>query len=186
MTEIPERTFQYEIDAQDRICLVSDAWLKFAQDNGAYELTREAVVGTLLWDSVADGETKHLYEMLFAKVRRTGVSSTIPFRCDSPDCRRHMALTIARAPGGALVLTGRLVREERRSSMALLDSSVERSREMATVCSWCKRMRMTSDVWVELEEAISSRGLFDSAPMPRITHGICGECTALLEGELSD
>jgi len=168
--------YEYHVDANDQISHVSESWLAFAQANGCPELTREAVVGNPLWLYVDGIEVKALYMHLFEKVRDGGQSVRIPFNCDSPELRRFMRLDIVPRDKGALNLTGVLLREEQRSEVRLFDASAPRSTALLYCCSWCKRIKVTESNWVSVEDAIRDAGLFDSATMPRLSHGICPEC----------
>ena len=174
----------YRLDGQDRITFVNAAWDAFARRNGAPDLIGQRVCGTELWGYVADKETRHLYGLLFAQVRRTGQPITLPFNCDSPTCRRFMELRLAALPAGGLALTGRLLREEAREPAPLLDSCTARSQSLLCICSWCKRIVAGSDEWIEVEEAIRRWSLFSAAVLPQLTHGICPACRSLLDGRL--
>ena len=176
----PERVFIYQVDADDRITNVSNAWLHFATENGVTSLGRDDVVGRRLWEFIGDLETRHLYGLIFERVRATQASRLIPFRCDSPDCRRFMELEIAAAPDGRLDLAGRLLRKEARSRVDLLDPSHERSGDLLSICGWCKRVETTVDdgEWCEVEDAVARLGLFDSPRLPQLSHVTCPECAS--------
>lgn len=170
----------YRIDARDRITFVSPAWVAFAINNGAPELTGESVLGKSLWDFVADRETRHLYGLVFEKVRRDRRPITIPFNCDSPTLRRFMELAISALPDGHIDLAGRLLREESREPARLLDRMAERSQSYLRICSWCKCVEAGGNDWVEVEDAIQGLTLFSSSVLPQLTHGVCPTCRSLL------
>lgn len=171
-------TYTYCVDSADSIIFVNDAWCAFATANDAPELTAEAVLHCSLWGFIADPETTHLYREIFARTRRSGNAVTIPFRCDAPALRRYMQLDIQPLDGGRLRLTGRILRLERRAPVALLDRGVERGRELLRMCSWCKRIAVSADQWLEAEDAIVRLGLFDTPKLPGLTHTICDSCLA--------
>jgi hypothetical protein len=170
---------EYRIDARDRITFVSPAWIAFALNNGAPELTGERVLGKSLWGFVADKETRHLYGLLFKKVRRDRRVITLPFNCDSPMLRRYMELAISALPDGAIALAGHLLREESRKPARLLDPMAERSESFLRMCSWCKRVDAGANDWIEVEDAIRRLTLFSSSVLPQLTHGICPTCRSL-------
>lgn len=176
-------TYTYCVDSADSVTFVNDAWRAFAIANDAPELTAQAVVHHSLWDFIADPETIHLYRQIFARARGSGHAVTIPFRCDAPALRRYMQLDIQPLDGGRLQLTGRTLRLERRAPVALLDRGAERSEHLLRICSWCKRIAVTVDQWLEAEEAIARLGLFDTPTLPGLTHTICESCLAGLSTE---
>ncbi|MGC8838372.1 MAG: hypothetical protein ACP5UM_08145 [Anaerolineae bacterium] len=120
----PEETFTYRIDGQDRFVDVDENWLRFAQENGARHLARrEAVLGRPLWDFIVGQETRHLYELMLAKVRMGRATLQIPFRCDSPTCRRFMEMRMSPERQGGVRFTTWIVRLEHRAPVSLLEAS---------------------------------------------------------------
>lgn len=167
---------RYRLDRDDRIAWMDDAWVAFAERNRAPELANPMIRGQPLWDFVAGIETRHLYELLFASVRRSGRVVELPFRCDSPDLRRFMKLAVEALPGGELELRATLLREEQRSPAFLLDVDQPRGPETLSICSFCKRIPVAGGAWVEVEEAVEVLNLFANAALPRLSHGVCPDC----------
>ena len=93
-TPSPVKTFTYEINPTNKIVCVSDNWLDFAIENNGDHLTPDTLIGSSLWDHITNPETQHIYTIMVDKVRRTNRSIKIPFRCDSPEQRRHMYMHI--------------------------------------------------------------------------------------------
>lgn len=174
--------FEYELDAEDRISMVSPEWLAFACDNDAGGLTSEEVIGRSLLEFISDAETRMIYHVLLNKARATGTSLTVKFRCDSPDLRRFMAMEIVPIEKGGIRLVSRVLRQEARRSAPLLDVCRPRSEEILTVCSWCKRV-LTDNAWLEVEDAIERLHLFDRARLPQLSHGICPDCDLQMRKE---
>lgn len=171
-----ENRFVYTVDAQDTLSSVSEAWLKFARDNGAPELTRERVLGCNLWDFVDGAETRRLYEALFEAVRRRGETFEIPFRCDSPDRFRFMRLALAPQPDGRVECQGLLVREQPRPFYSILDRAFPRSSETLRLCSLCKRALVHGTRWSELADAVEELDLFGQDAAPALENGVCDRC----------
>ena len=146
-----KRTFVYRIDTGDEITFVDDEWLRFAQENEAGELTRERVVGTSVHEFIADEETSAIYHFLLDKVRTDGAPVQVPFRCDSPDCRRHMSMGMAPLAGGQVEIRSRLNRLEPRDPVSLLDAREDRSDELVRMCGWCKKIELDAQAWGEVE-----------------------------------
>lgn len=170
-----ERRFVYRVDADDNIVFVNSDWESFAQENLASQLTSEAVCGRPLSGFVAGWETQHLYHVIIESARRDRRTIVIPFRCDGPGVRRFMELTVTPRPVGHVQFEGRVVREETRTTVRLLDPSACRNEEYVVMCGWCKRVDVSSD-WLEVEEAVRRLALFNSTALPQITHGMCVDC----------
>lgn len=124
---------------------MSDGWLAFAVENGSDGLQPERILGRSLWDFISGAENRQLYRHLFARAREMEAPISVPFRCDAPEFRRFMRLTIEPTKDGSLSLSTRLVREEERERVALLDASVSRGDDLVSMCSWCLRILTAPD-----------------------------------------
>lgn len=177
--------FVYRVDVEDRIIGVSDNWCTFANANNAWghPLRPEDVMGHKLWDFIQDFETQHLYQELFRRARRGTTSQSIPFRCDSPRERRYLELFVEALPAESIKITSTILRTEPRDPVSLLDVKTPRSTDMVTVCSMCKKIRVSPQEWTGIEEGLSRLRLFEVDRMPRLTHGLCPLCyeAAMLE-----
>ncbi len=171
-----KREFIYRVDASDRIIFANAAWYDFARENGDTALQPERVIGGSLWDFICNTETRHLFEVLLKRVRATGQPVTLPYRCDSPDCRRFLELEITRPAPQEIEFCSRILREERREPVRLLEDSVERTDELLVMCGWCKKVALPDNRWAEVEEAVKALQLFDAPRLPRISHGMCQGC----------
>jgi hypothetical protein len=174
------RTFSWIIDRQDIIVQVNDAWLAFAQENSAPQLTREAVVNQSLWSFITGLETTHLYKLIFGKVRTKKIPLAYPFRCGSPDCRRFLEMEVSPLPGEGISFRSEVKKLEFREPVKLLEPGVKgRSDRYLRICSWCKKI-YAKDQWLEIEEALIALDLFGEVEPPLFTHGICEFCHDLV------
>jgi hypothetical protein len=171
------REFEYLIDASDRFVSANAHWFDFAKENGAHALTAENCAGRLLWEFISDATTRHLYKVLVKPVRERGEVRTVPYRCDSPDRRRYMEMTISNARQGGVLFRSRIIREEQREAVPLLAVRGKRSDDLVAMCSWCKKVRVREVEWLEIEAAVRELQLFHEMELPRITHTICDRCT---------
>ena len=103
----------YHLDASDRIVAVDTAWIAFAAANGAPDLP-DRVLGRPVWQFFSNLTVRELYRTLFRRVRETRDGVTLTFRCDSPDVRRFMSLTVECDDDGSGVMACRasLLHEE--------------------------------------------------------------------------
>lgn len=175
-----ERVFVYRIDSQNRITFLNQDWLEFARDNQAPELSPSAVLGHDLSEYIADWETRHLYDIIYQRVRQSGKTIHLPFRCDSPEQRRFFQMSIAALPGGGLEFSVRVIRIEPRQRIALLDPSTRHAWDRVVICSWCKRIEILANQWVDLETVIDREDLFSPTP-PSLTHDVCPDCLASIQ-----
>ncbi len=93
------RSFIWIIDAADKLVHVNDAWLAFAGENTAPQLTAASVLNQPIWRFIQGQETIYLYKQIFGRVRAGKSPVKFPFRCDSPDCRRFMEMQLSLLPG---------------------------------------------------------------------------------------
>jgi hypothetical protein len=176
----------YELDADDRVTAVCDAWDAFALENGAHPAVAPSVLGRPLWEFIAGMETKHLLRRIVATVRTSARPVEAPFRCDGPGLERHMTFRAEPLDGGGMRITTRLLREVPRAGGDPAEArDASPPGEMITMCSWCNRIR-TNAGWLEVPDAVRHMGLFDAASLPPISHGMCTECLEAMEPLLAD
>ncbi len=169
-----ERIFIYRIGSDDLISYVNADWLEFAVDNGAESLVRPGVLGKPLWQFCADADTAHLYQVILTKIRKERAVVCFPFRCDGPQLRRYMEMIVQPWGPGGVEFHTRILREEPRAPVPLLEPDAARSEAMLRMCSWCKRI--ATPEWLEVEDALQHLRLFDRQRVPQITHCICEDC----------
>lgn len=141
------------------------------------------MLGRPIWEFMGGEEVRHLFRILFSRVREEGRSIRVPFRCDAPEARRWQSLEFkpAAEPDGGIDVLVRNLHEEARSPVRILDPGADRSEETLVMCAWCRRARVDGDDWVEIEVAAERLGLFDVERAPAISHGICPDCRTLVE-----
>ena len=166
----------YHIDQNDHIIYISDEWQPFADRNKAEELTKGCVLNRSIYDFISDKESRHIYELTFSRCRKNNSHIHLPFRCDAPHTRRFMRMDISALEDNAIRITSCIEREEARDPVALLDKEQDRSSEFVTICSWCKKVRLEEQHWVEVEEAVTQMKLFEAISLPQLSHGMCESC----------
>jgi hypothetical protein len=170
------REFVHRIDAEERICFVNDAWLAFAGENG-WPVSAEQLLGSAVMSHVSDAETRHIYRLLIARVRKEARPIHFRYRCDSPEQRRFLEMRIRALPLGEVEFRSRVLGVERREAIKLLERGpTRRSADPLQICSWCKAV-YAHTAWLELEEAVQRLGLLAEANLPSLSHGICPACS---------
>ena len=110
----------------------------------------------------------------------------VPFRCDSPELRRHMRLEIEPLRERAIEFRGVFVAAEPRPLLRLVARNASRSEALLVSCSFCLRIRLPDDEWVEAEDAVVRLGLLARERIPRLAHGVCPACKARLHDRMDD
>lgn len=173
------------IDKQDRIIRVSGNWLLFAQENQAGESCHpDVIISRSIWEFIDGIETRHFYEIILKTVRARNKAVVLPFRCDSPEKRRHLELTITPVQQEQVEFASITILEELRDSVEVLKLGAPRTDELIKMCSMCKKVVLSDDTWVEVEAAVVSLKLFEKGKLPRISHGLCNECFHLGMAEI--
>ncbi len=167
---------RYCIDHADHIVSVNDEWLDFARANGAETLTLDNLKDREIWRFISDPDTRVIYRLLFDAVRTKSRPLRVTFRCDSPTRRRYMELECSPAPRLGLDICSRLLREETRPYISVLDSGIGHSEKVVKLCAWCKQAQIADDDWRDIEHAIHHIGAFDANRPPMVTHGMCPDC----------
>jgi hypothetical protein len=174
----------YHLNARDELVFVNQAWSEFAEANGADAMQPTLVLRRSLWDFISDPTTRHIYRALFERIRGQEETIRLSFRCDSPAERRLLDLEMTPLEQGGIQCQVHQVETSSRKPMWLLDPSRPRSEELIRVCSWCKRVGLADEVWLEVEDAVTGLGLFVDQLPPDLTHGICPDCRRVLEARI--
>lgn len=169
--------FTYRIDKQDNIIEVSENWSQFAQDNQAEPATLPPqIYGKPLWKFFADEETRYLYNELVRNVRYSQTPCNVTIQCDSPSCRRTIDIRIIPQPGDQIEFENTVKQIEPREPIHLLEEQPRDPDSLVRICSFCKKIAVDEENWLDLAEGIRALHLMDKNPMPMLTHGVCPEC----------
>jgi hypothetical protein len=171
----PQDTLAYTLDHGDHIVDIRGPWDAFAVANGAPGLTRDRVIGTRLLAHVTGLGVGELTRMLLLRARRGPVRG-LAFRCDAPDRRRYLRMSLEPLPGNGLRIETTLLRTEPRAPQRFLDTNVERSDDVIVACSWCRKIEVPGTGFVEVDDAVATQDLFAGETVPAISHGVCGPC----------
>ncbi len=175
----------YHLNATDEICCVNEEWTSFAEANRGETLMPGDIVGRSLWEFVGDIDTRHIYRIMHERVRTRRARVQLRFRCDAPQLRRLLELSISPGDDEGLTYRVRTVEQQDRAPVSLLDPLRPRSESFVTMCGWCKRVAVPPRDWLEVEDAILALQLFAEPHPPQLTHGICDECKQRLDDQLA-
>ena len=184
---------RHRIDSEDRFTCVDEDWVLFARENWIDGFAESDILDRSLWDYISGEGTRYLWKIILERVRSGDFSVNLPYRCDSPGCRRYMNMEVVPVSGRAVEMLNRILRVEPREPVPLLDVCASRSERLLSVCSWCKKVRVegageTENVvrWLEVEDAVSVLGIFDPEFLPELSHEVCEECYDRIIRELEN
>jgi hypothetical protein len=162
-------------------------WNAFAFQNGAPEITAEAVLNCCLFDFIAGTQVQDQLRHVMDRIALDpNWSLVLPFRCDSPDRKRNICQYL-RPIFSDHVCTGYIFQSieqhsQQRPPIGLYD--FKKSRKLAkddnhlpvvTMCSWCQRVQSLpalEDQWITAENYYAAGGQSEV----RISHAICDDC----------
>ena len=165
----------YIVDSSDRLISLNQDWSSFAQNNGGEDLRPEAMSGRVLWDFIADEATRELYAAVLAKVR-SGAPTYLVLRCDAPASRRLIEMAVHKLENGDVEFKTVLLAAKDRPFQRLFDHSTPRTTHHLMVCSWCDRVHVGGEEWVEVEEAMERLHLNDETELPQVDPMVCMAC----------
>ncbi len=168
--------FRYQVDQDDKLVWVDDAFLGFARENGAPELTEDALLPHSLWDAIADDTTCRLYQQVHHLVRQSGKPFLIPIRCDSPTLIRNVQLRITPESDGALLYESRLMSVEVRPTLRILERGIPRNQSVVTMCSCCLKCLIEPHGWMEADQAMQRLPRDYQERVPQLRYTICAAC----------
>lgn len=126
----------YTVDLDGRITNANRSWSRFAQNNGAPQLSDPHVRGNSIWDAIGDPAAREQVERAM-ELLRTGRSSTVSweFPCSSPEEERVFLLQLAPLRDDHTV-TGFVfstvdITPSHRSREALIDAGIALARTIA-------------------------------------------------------
>lgn len=176
------------LDEEDRIVSFDVAWVRFALENGAPELTRPSLLGLSVWGFIQGEGLRDRWDGIFDRVRQSRWPVEVPLRCDSSTLRRTVAVQVVpRGPRDIEMRTFTL--SEASQEAPLLSTSAERSSSTITLCSHCQGVqRGGNGSWQPFDEFLDGLGALRHSYLPSIERGLCAKCEALLErlGNVSD
>ncbi len=174
-----KQIIQYIIDRDDHITYVSDDWWFFAEENEAGpDCYPPQLLGRPLWDFIAGEETRQLYRIMLAKARSGKKPVQVPIRCDSPELRREIMISLKSVGDGHIEFLCRTMQIEAREPVDLLRRDVKRTGSTIRICSFCKKIAMPSNEWIDTELAIKRLALFIDSALPQLRHCLCPGCHA--------
>ncbi|CAL8981293.1 hypothetical protein RHODGE_RHODGE_02309 [Rhodoplanes serenus] len=162
------------LDKRNRIVGVGGAWDRFALANDGGAVTAARVLGTDFLSHVSGEATRSLLDRVLRGARRSSAPVVLPFRCDSPECERHMEMTVQAEPASGILLAYRVLRVVPLPvPLRFVGSGLPRGR-MLFRCSTCNRL-LRDGRWHEPSSV-------DVPATPiAVSYGVCHDCRDTVE-----
>jgi len=166
---------EFLLNSQDEIIAVGEQWDAFALENGAPELSGNAVIGKPLLDFVSGNVTRRFVNQLLQIVRANQRDLILDYRCDAPLKRRYMRMNISQIHGDLRFVHSVLKIEDRKQPLNFIKSQ-QRAKETKIRCSMCNLVRL-ADEWVEPELLLQG----DASGEMMVIYGVCQPCQQKLQ-----
>jgi hypothetical protein len=178
----------FETDRNGIIRAIGEnSWNSFAAQNGAPELSAEAVIGRNLFAFIQGEQVQDQIRRILERISHDpNWSWVLPFRCDAPDRRRNICQSLRPVFKGN-DCTGFLFHSFyqyswQRPPIGLCDfkrlqrlSKENNDLPSVMMCSWCQRVQSSEIAggdWLSPEDYYAGGGCSDV----RLSHGICDAC----------
>ena len=102
----------YTLDASNAIIAVSGDWDRVALDNGGEQIISRRIIGRRLDDFITGDVTLMFVRTMLMSARTLKYIIRRPYRCDSPQLKRSMEMTVVPRAQGVLEVCHRQLRSE--------------------------------------------------------------------------
>jgi hypothetical protein len=172
-----ENDLSYRLDSQDRIVEVGGDWDRVARENDGTDVLADRIIGTKLYAHVTDGPSRMFVWTMLDSVRKLFRPSTKLYRCDSPDLKRHMEMTILPETGGGLLVQHRLIKTEKQPARVRFSGrpAGRVGRALVLRCTMCVKLKV-GGIWHE-PDAETLKSLEQSDGVAQVAYGICEDCS---------
>jgi hypothetical protein len=170
----------YTIDALDRIVFANAAWIDFIRVEGGAPPALQDYIGRPVWELLAGGEIRRLWEVLYDRVRAVGAHVFVPMRADTPSERRLIDIELRPLADRSIQHICDRVWTEARPAVALLDPAWPRDDRTLRCCAWCKRIQVRLGAWEEIEDAQFTLAIEAAETLPSLNPGVCVTCKQAL------
>jgi hypothetical protein len=175
----------WRFDGDDLLCGVGAGWNEFALANDGGGCVPPPL-GRGLAEFVSSADFCVVWQAILRLARTEHDRPvTLTYRCDAPSERRILTATVTSITRGEIEIVSSTERSQPRPAVRLLAADADDcGSDMVRMCGWCARVEVNG--WVDVEEGCRRLNLLelDAAPLPRITHGICGDCVDAVTRDL--
>ena len=169
---------RYVIDENMRIVAVGGDWEKFGQENQAQNLSFSDVKNRSIFDFVL-GETSRIWlHSLIRMAMETKQTVHQSYRCDSPDAKRYMLMTITPEENGNLTIEHTLTSEQPRQHRVEINYSASENENAKVLhCNVCGKLHVDGE-WIDVDR---------DQDQPQVYHNVngttCEQCLDKTQSE---
>lgn len=158
--------FIYEICASDRIVAVS----------APGQTSESPLLNRRLWDLLPNGNLSDIYQALLRRVREGGRAVSFHFRCDEPETRRLLRMTLEPLPKGSVRFISQPLEAEPQSPAEFFHRHRLPPADV-DICTICGAIK-AAGLWMEPDRALESLGVFSEDLDFRTWPCTCSSCRA--------
>ncbi len=161
----------YWLNQDECIAKVCSQWDQFAYENDGKVVVQSRVASRPIWDYISGDATKMWLRTLLNLCRVRNAPVERPYRCDSPEKKRYMTMTIFPEEGGKLRVEHRVKKEEERSKPVYIAPGT--GNKLCFRCSICGRIKK-DEQWYEPDDSTLNAGNSDRTH--QVAYTVCGQC----------
>jgi hypothetical protein len=170
----------YTLDETNAIIAVTGNWDRFAAENGGDDLLSMKIIGQRLDRFIAGDVTRMFVRTMLMSARTLKRNIQRTYRCDSPQIKRFMEMTIVPLGDGVLEVCHRHIRSEPyRYAVAFTPAAAGTTTGLIKRCSVCNRVRLRQS-WRDADDALLSESPPAAGATTQLTviYGVCPDCLA--------
>lgn len=174
-SQSPEKII-YWLDQSRKIIDVSGPWDEFAVENNGRDALAGRVRGRLLWEFIKGDATRMWMDTLINLAVVTGRQVERLYRCDSPDLKRNMKMTIIPGYDTLIKIEHQLLSTERKHVSSRFHYSGDDLPGIRKRCSICGRIN-SPEGWSEPDREALDKGLEGDISF-RVIYTVCDDCSS--------
>ena len=178
----PLRMITYQIDQEDYLQHMNEQWDSFAFENKGEQLSSTKVINRSLWEFITGTDVRRIYQVLLQRVRASKKAVRFPYRCDSPEMKRYMHMSIVPFQTGSdIQMYSREIKLVPQKSIANLHFVNDHNTLLKAYlrCSMCNGYYINGE-WIEIEDAVQRENIFDVDGRILVMSSVCGKCSSRL------
>lgn len=130
----------------------------------------------------SDYKIKHIVEKIFTYVRKTKKEFVTTYYCDKDLDIRLFKMIVSPLKENNLSIKHFL---EQKTTIKDEVDDMDIANKKIYMCAWCNRVKIDDGPYLNFKKSLNILRLLEKKNIPLFSHGICEECEARLNNELS-
>jgi len=168
----------YWVDKKNTIQKVNDSWDQAMDaESWSHRAASFNIIGQNILDFIVDDITRMYVASMLDAVRVCAKPLVRPYRCDSPECKRYMQMTVTPDADGLVRVSHELIKTEQLKQKAYFfnDQTNKNFSAHHVRCSLCNKLKkIGSSNWEDVDK-LSDRGQMMQKGNP-VLYGVCPKC----------